>query len=179
MAGYMQTETEINKLIRDTASSDMETRYRAERKLLADEDCAISSIAKMLRDEDYHVRLEAVKVLRMMRSPKAIENLIITLPDEHFDIRWAAAKGLIGVGMDVLEPMARALALRSYSRLLHQGARHVLTEVCKHNQTECVTRLINAFESYAPSVEVPVAAALVIEDLRINRPRVKMRRYVR
>jgi HEAT repeat protein len=76
-------------LARDRAGRPVETAIARE---------AMTGLVGLVQDRDPFVRLHAAKAMGALRSPDAVDFLVLLLKDEHVKIRIAAAAGLERIG---------------------------------------------------------------------------------
>jgi hypothetical protein len=120
---------DIRKLVSALASKDKMERENARATLVIVGEPAITPLLKELRNPDRWVRWEAAKTLAEMREPCAAPVLVGYLTNEHPDLRWMAAEGLIALGNDSLVPLMKALTDFKGSLWLSEGAHHVLHDL--------------------------------------------------
>jgi len=65
----------------------------------------IDEFVQRLTDEDWSVRLEAVKVLGETGDALAVEPLMRTLKDEDSGAGWAAVQALAKIGAAAVDPL--------------------------------------------------------------------------
>ena len=89
------------------------------------------------------------------RQSEASE-LVATLKDSNFGVRWLAAEGLIAIGRDVLPPLMETLTKHSDSAWLREGAHHVLHDLANRDPEvkDFVAPVITALEGSEPEIGV-------------------------
>ncbi len=160
------TEQTIKKLIVTLSNDNDSVRNRARQSLIAVGTPAVSPLIEALKQKDDHVRREAVKALSAIGDPKAAPALIKTLEDEEFDIRWLSAEGLVGLGMEGLKPLLRALVEHGDSPLLLEGAHHVIHDMAKGGLKKYLGPVLASLEGVGTAVKAPVAASNALEMMR-------------
>ena len=160
------TEETIKKLIMALSSDDDPARKVARQSLVAIGSPAVVPLMEALKQKDDHVRREAVKALSAIVDPKAAPALIKSLEDEEFDIRWLAAEGLVGLGMDGLNPLLQAVVERGDSPLLLDGAHHVVHDMAKGGLKKYLRPVLASLEGVGTEVKAPVAASHALDMMR-------------
>ena len=84
-------------------------------------------------------------------------------------MRWLAGEALIRLGRGALAPLLRGLEGSSDSIWFRDGAHHVLSSLIRDGVADEAIPVLEALENLEPSVEAPVAAYHVLEDLRESR----------
>jgi HEAT repeat protein len=100
-------------------------------------------------------------------DPIASTALVQALEDQDGDVRWLAAVALIAIGREGLRPLLTALAERSDSDWLRQGAHHVCHDLAKTTNGEVVKPLLDALNTSEPQVTVPGAAYAALRGLKL------------
>ncbi len=160
------TEETIRKLIITLSNDNDSARKAARQSLVAIGGPAVVPLIEALKQKDDHVRREAVKALSAIREPGVALPLIKSLEDEEFDIRWLAAEGLVGLGMDGLKPLLRALIDHGDSPLLLDGAHHVIHDMAKGGLRKYLDPVLASLEGVGTAVKAPVAASNALEMMR-------------
>ena len=163
------TEQTIKKLIMTLSNDDDAVRKGARQSLVAIGAPAVPPLIEALKQKDDHVRREAVKALPAIGGPGVAPALIKSLEDEEFDIRWLAAEGLVGLGMDGLKPLLRALTEQGDSPLLLEGAHHVIHDMAKGGLKKYLGPVLASLEGVGTAVKAPVAASNALEMMRENK----------
>ncbi len=160
------TEQTVKKLIMALSNDDDPARKAARQSLVAIGGPAVVPLMEALKQKDDHVRREAVKALSAIGDPKVASALIKSLEDEEFDIRWLAAEGLVGLGMDGLKPLLQTLVERGDSPLLLDGAHHVIHDMAKGGLRKYLDPVLTSLEGVGTAVKAPVAASNALERMR-------------
>lgn len=160
------TGQKMRRLIMTLSSDSDSVRKEARQALVAIGNPAVPSLIEALKQKDDHVRREAVKALCEIEDPRVAPALIKTLEDEEFDIRWLAAEGLIGLGINGLMALLQALKDDGNSPLLLEGAHHVIHYMAKGGLRKYLGAVLNSLEGVEPSVKAPNAAFHALEMLR-------------
>lgn len=166
----------IESLIADLSKADGDVREDARRQLVARGSAAIGAMTEVLSSPDPQTRWEAAKALGEIRHSEAGAALASCLNDEHRDVRWVAAAGLIAIGRDALEPMLEELIAHADSVSVREEATHVLHSLTGENPE--VIPVLKALSGAAPLFEVPVAAFDALQQLR-NQTRMTSKRGTR
>lgn len=156
----------IKKLIMTLSNDNDSVRKDARQSLVAIGSPAVSPLIEALKQKNDHVRREAVKALSAIGDPGGAPALIKSLEDEEFDIRWLAAEGLVGLGMDGLKPLLQALIDRGDSPLLLEGAHHVIHDMAKGGLRKYLGPVLASLEGVGTAVKAPVAASHALEMMR-------------
>lgn len=132
---------------------------------------AIGALIEALAIRDETTTWEAIKALSRMDSPRAGQALVQALEDEQFNTRWLAAEGLIKAGQAGLEALLQALANRSDSVWLREGAQHILRDwlergVLERTLSEQVAPVLAALASSEPVAATPRVANKVLLALK-------------
>ena len=157
----------VSALLTDLGSKDGLVRVRARNSLVAIGEQAVGPLVKALAHRNQWVRWEAAKALGQIGDPTAAEALVRALEDEVFDVRWLAAEGLITLGRGALLPLLHALAERSDSEWLREGAHHVFHDLVKGSPDlkDILQPVLATLEDVEPSLEVPFAAEAALNKL--------------
>jgi hypothetical protein len=115
---------------------------------------------------DEYARWEAAKALGAIADPSAAPALVNTLEDTKAAVRWLAATALIHLGCDALVPLLRRLEGNSDSIWFRDGAHHVLSSLIRDGVADEAIPVVEALENIEPSIEAPIAAYHVLQDLR-------------
>jgi HEAT repeat protein len=159
----------INTLIVGLRAKDGMVRQKARRRLVAMGKPAVPFLTKLLQDAREQTRWEAAKALGAIADPEASKALTSAMEDEDFDVRWLAAEALIRLGRDGLPSLLRALAERSNSVWLRDGAHHVLTSLSKKRMKILLKPMLSALAKVDPEIDVPVAARALLNDLKASK----------
>ena len=156
----------VEALVQTLESRDGMARQQARERLVAIGRVAARHLAKGLTDDRPYVRWEAANALVDIRDKESAVDLVKSLEDLEFDIRWLAAKGLITRRRDSLEPLFIALEHHADSEWLRDGAHHVVHVLSEQGLRESVVSVVAALEGRAPSITVPNAAKEALDRLR-------------
>jgi hypothetical protein len=112
------------------------------------------------------IRLQVARLLTSLRVNSAAPALVKALEDDDHDVRWAAMKGLIGLGRSGLEPLLLALQKDFDSVWLREGAHHILHMLKNQGSLRQPSLdVLQALEGLEPEVAVPMAAERAWESL--------------
>ena len=161
----MAITTKTSVLLDNLLSTNGAVRVQARKELVSRGNEAVLPLMLLLKTGTYWGRWEAAKALQDMKNPLSIQALIGALRDDKFEIRWLAAEGLINIGKLVCKPLAQALIRNPDSKLLQDGAHHVFKDICEQDSSKYIQELINALEGIVPSVEAPLAASILLDNL--------------
>jgi len=103
--GRSPEETAVEALMLALASRNGVARRRAREWLVALGSVAARHLAKALTDDREYVRWEAANALADIRDTESAVDLVKSLEDPEFDIRWLAAEGLIARRRDSLKAL--------------------------------------------------------------------------
>ncbi len=156
----------ITSLVDALANVDGVERHAAREKLEEIGPPAVPALVRALQSPNEHARWEAAKALGEIADPRAAPALVSTLQDEKSAVRWLAATALINLGRDALVPLLRGLEGNSDSIWFRDGAHHVLRSLIRDGVADEAIPVLEALEDIEPSVEAPIAAYHVLEDLR-------------
>ena len=123
--------SQIQKLIKDLMGDEAIAREKARLALVEIGKPAIDYLAELTYTDKDIWRWEAVKALGQIGERDTIPILIDALEDGNGGIRWLAAEGLSRFGIDVINPLLKALISRPTSVFLNQGVHHVLYQFQK------------------------------------------------
>lgn len=125
---------------------------------------AVPSLINALRNSSSeNVRWQAAEALTQIADPIAAPALVQALMDDSQNVRGAAARALIVLDRSALTPLLEALTKHFDSVWLRTGAHHVLHVLKQRghlNRGEL--KVFDALEDIAPEIEVPWAAAYVL-----------------
>ena len=125
---------------------------------------AVPALVNALQNSsNENIRWEVVEALAQMADPIAAPALVQALMDDSQDVRGAAARALIILDRAAINPLLEALTKQFNSVWLRNGAHHVLhvlKQRARLNREEL--RVFEALEDIAPEIEVPWAAAYVL-----------------
>jgi hypothetical protein len=155
----------VKLLIDDLNSEDGLVRVRARKALVETGHKAVGRLVTALGSKKQWVRWEAAKALGQIGDKAAAQALINALEDKNFDVRWLAAEGLISIGQATMVPLLRAAIEQPDSLWLHEGLHHVLHNMEGGHLNKIIDPVLNALESFEPSVETPLAARKALDSL--------------
>ena len=127
---------------------------------------AVPALIDALRSQSEHTRWESAKALSEIRDPRAAGALVDALEDEESAVRWLAARALIGLGRSALIPLLHCVEMASDSRWMREGAHHVLHSLIRDGVADEAIPVLDALENLEPTVEAPIAAYQVLQQLR-------------
>ena len=162
----------MESLVEGLTSVNGGIREEARKKLIAHGSEAIKPLVALLSSPDIQTRWEVAKALGEIHHREAAAALASCLADEHRDVRWVAAEGLIAIGDDALEPVLEELIAHADSVWVRGEAEHILRS-CSGDHP-ALTPVLKALTGRAPLFEVPVAAFNALKALRAatsSRPR--------
>ncbi len=155
----------ITSLVDALAGPDGVERHAAREQLEEIGSPAVPALVRALESPSEHVRWEAAKALGKIADASAAPALVRTLEDEKAAVRWLAATALINLGRDALAPLLIGLEGHSDSIWFRDGAHHVLRSLIRDGVADEAIPVLDALEDLEPSIEAPVAAYHVREDL--------------
>jgi HEAT repeat protein len=128
---------------------------------------AVPTLINALRyRSNENVRWEAVEALAQIADPTAAPALVQALMDDSQDVRGAAARTLIILDRAAITPLLEALTKQFNSVWLRNGAHHILHVLKQRGRLNTgELRVFEALEDIAPEIEVPWAAAYVLNVL--------------
>jgi pyruvate-formate lyase-activating enzyme len=90
------------------------------------------------------------------------------MDDDEPAVRWLAARALVALGRDALEPVLLELEQGANNAWMRTGVHHVLHALLEKGavDTEEVEPVLEALENLEPRVEAPVAAYHALRKLR-------------
>jgi HEAT repeat protein len=145
-----QESKAIDTLITRLHDADGMVRQQARIDLVNIGQPAVDHLTQALADPNEQVQWEAAKALSQIGDVKSVQTLIALLEEPRPGIRWLAAEGLVAVGLPAVEPLLRALLMRTDSIWLREGAHHVLHDLVRAQPVDSPLR----------SLLMPVLAAL-------------------
>lgn len=166
----------MESLVEGLASREGGVREEARKNLVARGAAAVGPLIALLSSQDTQTRWEAAKALGGIRHRDAAAALATCLGDEHRDVRWVAAEGLIAIGQEALEPVLEELIAHADSVWVRGEAEHILRDQVE--DTPALSPVLKALGGRAPLFEVPVAAFEALKALR-TRPITSSRRNPR
>jgi HEAT repeat protein len=167
--GYKNTtvprDETIASLVDALASTAGVERQAAREKLEEIGRPAVPFVIRALQAPSEYARWEAAKALGKIADASAAQALVRTLADEKAGVRWLAATALINLGRDALVPLLRGLEGNSGSIWFRDGAHHVLRSIIRDGVADEAIPVLEVLENLEPSIEAPIAAYHVLEDL--------------
>jgi hypothetical protein len=153
----------IRLLIQNLSSPQAVERERSRVELVAYGAPAVPELLEALGSPDERGRLEACKALAEIADPLAVPALIRCLEDDHQDLRWVAAEGLLNIGGPAVEPLLLALIDRAWAHTILEGAVHVLRGLSRRMSQPIFEPVISsAVRAPEPGVNVPPAAEVAL-----------------
>jgi HEAT repeat protein len=162
----MRKNLTIESAIAMLADHDGIVRNEAREYLVRIGKPAVPALIDGLRSQSEHTRWESAKALSVIRDPRAASALVDALEDEESAVRWLAARALIGLGHNALIPLLHCVEMASDSRWMREGAHHVLHSLIRDGVADEAIPVLEALENLEPTVEAPVAAYQVLQQLR-------------
>jgi hypothetical protein len=156
----------ITALVDTLTSADGVERQAAREQLEEIGRPAVPFLIRALQSPSEYARWEAAKALGAIADPSAAPALVNTLEDTKAAVRWLAATALIHLGCDALVPLLRRLEGNSDSIWFRDGAHHVLSSLIRDGVADEAIPVVEALENIEPSIEAPIAAYHVLQDLR-------------
>jgi len=153
------------------ASHDGLERTEAREYLVRIGKPAVPALIQALRAPSAHMRWESTKALSEIRDPRAAAALVDALEDEESAVRWLAARALVALRRDALIPLLACIEQASDSRWMREGAHHVLQNLIRDGVADEAIPVLEALENLEPTVEAPIAAYQVLQQLRGTRPK--------
>jgi hypothetical protein len=154
-------------LVQKLSSHRPGERERARAELVAFGEAAVGGLLDAVATADERGRLEACKALTEIADPAAIPTFIQCLEDDHQDLRWVAAEGLLSIGGPAVEPLLRALVDRAWAYTILDGALHVFRGLSRRLPGPIFEQLISAMtHAPEPGVSVPPAAEATLAEWR-------------
>ena len=168
-----QTKTgkDIPALINELSSTSWEVRTKARNSLMAIGEAAVTPLSEVLQSSNEEkARWEAIKALVAIGDARSIPTLVRALEDNENDIAWLAAEALKKFRMvawpallkELIKPVAESVSIRN-------GVHHVLKNQREKGLNDLLDALMKALESDSIPESVPVAAANLMDRLRIRR----------
>jgi hypothetical protein len=156
----------IASLMDALASTDGVERHAAREQLEEIGRPAMPFLIRALQSPSAYARWEAAKALGEIGDASAAPALVGALEDEKAAVRWLAATALTNLGRDALVSLLRGLESNSDSNWFRDGAHHVLRDLIREGVADEAIPVLEALEDIEPSIEAPVAAYHVLQDLR-------------
>jgi hypothetical protein len=164
---YRQEPPEdIGMLIRLLDSDHMADRKKARLELVRASHSAVPALLKLVNTPRPDLRWELVHILGEIGDPQAAPALVRALEDDHYEVRWRAAEGLIKLERHGLIPLFKGLRDRFGSYRLRDGAHHVLRVLKDKGYIgEPALTVLGALDSAEPEATVPWAARKALDYL--------------
>jgi HEAT repeat protein len=164
-AGALPSEP-IDSLVAVLACNDGVKRLHAREKLVEIGEPAVPALMMALKSPSERMRWEAAKGLGEIPDARAAAALVDSLEDAEPAVRWLAAKALIALGRGGLVAVLEGVQRCVDNFWLKMGVIHVLHTLVRDGTAPEAAPVLEALEDIAPSVEAPVAAYHVLQDLR-------------
>jgi hypothetical protein len=164
---YRQEPPEdIGMLIQLLGSDRMADRKKARVELVRAGPLAVPALLKLASNPRTDLRWEIVHTLGEIGDPRAAPGLVIALEDDHYEVRWCAAEGLINLEREGLIPLFKGLRDRFGSPRLREGAHHVLRVLKNKGYLGGpALKVLEALDSIEPEATVPWAARKALDFL--------------
>ena len=157
---------DVSGLLATLGDTDGLARQRAREALVDVGQAAVPALRTALASPREQVRWEAAKALSEIAAPESAPDLVMTLEDREFGVRWIAAEGLVAIGHRSIEPLLAALVERGDRQWLRDGAHHVLKALSKRGSYEAIAPVLVALEGMEPELVVPPAAKVALKSMR-------------
>jgi len=129
---------------------------------------AVAPLTQALTSKDNRQRWEAAKALGQIGDPGATDALITALEDDMFDVRWLASEALVAIGHKAIVPLLRALAKKSESLWLREGAHHFLHGIDMSNIRNVLMPVRQALEDVDSPLKLPFVVHAALKALTGN-----------
>jgi HEAT repeat protein len=156
----------VEELIQKLSSHHVVERERAREELVALGEPVLPELLDAFGTADERGRLEVCKTFTELADPSAIPTLIQCLEDDHQDVRWVAAEGLLNIGGPAIEPLLLALIDRAWAHTILDSAVHVLHGLARRVSKPIFEPLISSLRGPEPAVSVPTAAQTALSTWR-------------
>mgnify|MGYP001324204414 CR=1 FL=1 len=154
--------SDIAKLVAALYSHNGTKRQRAREALVDIGAPAVDPLIEVLQGPGHQEQWEAAKALGEIGDPAAAPALVSQLMNDHFDIRWLAAEGLIAIGRQALKPLLAVLAEQGDDELIRSGAHHALHGLAEEGFQAETAPILEALEGPDPDVQAPRAARIAL-----------------
>src|SRR5580692_6441885 len=168
----------VSRLIQNLSSHRAVERERGRAALVTLGERAVGPLLVAFASVDERGRLEICKALTEIADPAAIRLLIQCLEDEHQDLRWIAAEGLLNIDGPAVEPLLAALIDRASAHTILDAASHVLRGLSRRVSRTIFDPVLVAVRGPEPGVSVPLAAQTALAQWRENAGEIDRRRFV-
>ncbi len=156
----------VFRLIQKLSSRRVGERERARADLVALGSAAVGPLLEAFPSADERGRLEICKALAEIADPAATRLLIQCLEDEHQELRWIAAEGLLNIDGPAVEPLLIAIIDRASAHTILDGAGHVLRGLSRRVSRTIFDPVVAAVHSSEPGVSAPLAAETALAQWR-------------
>jgi HEAT repeat protein len=167
MAFQSNNDSDIGSLIVQLSDKDGMIRDRARKKLVKTGKSAVTSLLDALKNSKIdQVRWEAAKALGAIADKRSIVPFVDALEDEFEDVTWLAAEALKKAGMDAWPALLEALKVKgSKSKLLRDGAHHILKGQRKSGYNELLEKLVRSLEIEGTLEAIEPAADEILKKM--------------
>jgi HEAT repeat protein len=148
----------IRQLVQKLSSPRSVERERARSELVALGAATVPDLLEAFESGDERGRLEICKALTEIAHSSAASMLLRRLEDDHQELRWIAAEGLLNIGGPAVEPLLLALIDRASAHTILEGAVHVLRGLSRRVSEPIFEPVISAVRGVEPGASVPPAA---------------------
>jgi HEAT repeat protein len=168
----------ISRLIQNLSAHHVVERERSRAALVALGGPAVGPLLGAFASADERGRLEICKALTEIADRDATRLLIECLEDDHQDLRWIAAEGLLNIDGPAVEPLLVALIDRASAHTILDAAAHVLRGLSRRVSRTIFDPVLVAVRGPEPGVSVPLAAQTALAQWRENAGEIDRRRFV-
>jgi len=120
---------------------------------------------KLLLSENMLLRMEATKIVQLIANKRSVSKLVRMLDEAEFDIRWAAAEGLIRIGRPSILPILKSIRDGKSSFFHNKAAHHVLVNLLTEIEKSELILLLNSLDDYHELGEIaPTEASKAIKN---------------
>jgi HEAT repeat protein len=156
----------IKSLVEEMGNGDGLVRQEARRKFVGMGRPAIDYLAELMESPKNVLRWEAIKAMEQIADPISVPLFLNALEDDDADVRWIAAEGLIRLGSDSLKPLLEALVNQSTSKLLRDGAHHVLHYFKEGRNRDDIEALSRALAGEENEERIPLIAEKLLNQIK-------------
>ncbi len=156
----------VSRLIQNLSSRHAVERERGRAALVALGGPAVGPLLGAFASADERGRLEICKALTEIADPAATRLLIQCLEDDHQDLRWIAAEGLLNIEGPAVVPLFVALIDRASAHTILDGAAHVLRGLSRRVSRTIFDPVVAAMHGPEAGVSVPLAAETALAQWR-------------
>jgi hypothetical protein len=162
-------ENKIKGLIADLSSDNGIVRQKARYDLISIGRPAIEFLKGLQYLPNEHLRWETIKTLSQIAHQDSIPVLINALENDHFDIRWLAAEGLIEIGKKSIKPIMEAIISNQDSIYLREGVHHVLKGLQAKKIFVDKQKIIQQLENPNAESTLAFTASRILEKLHVRK----------